>query len=183
MPGYATLTAAWNSTTLPAGVTGTPLTAQMSPQAKLAALQGWVLAGPMIDVPVGKVAGYLMRNGKEAGLASYATTPPTGASPVAVGAAKMLVQMCNNQSPVTSFEMSDPTTAGEVEAMLTALVADTNTGLTATDQTVIIGYATGPTLPWAQTPAAEGGGDLPGQLSAMDLTAAGLATSQDFPGA
>lgn len=48
MDGWATLRAAWNGVTQPpAGVTGTALTAQMTTQQKLDAVNAWTIDGPL----------------------------------------------------------------------------------------------------------------------------------------
>ena len=68
MAYYDALIAKW--ATLPSGDT----TAQ-----KLAALNALTVAGPIVDVSVSAVVGYLGLNGKLSGLIKYAANPPATA--------------------------------------------------------------------------------------------------------
>lgn len=148
MVDYTSLIAAWNSNELPSGIVGIPLTSEMTIDQKLAAINGWKIPGPDVDVPVSKIAGYLMRTGKWIQLATFATSPPEGANPIAIAGAKMLTQICSNQSPITTFEMSDSTTASQIRAMLTAIIEENTPGLTLNDQNTILAYAAGPLQEW-----------------------------------
>lgn len=184
---YTALSAAWNAATaggyLPAGVTGTAITTAMTPQQKLAAMQGWAVAGPRVDVPVGSVAGYLFTNLKISALRAYATTPPAGSNVETVEIANLLVMIASNQAPIQSFLTSQQAQYTALQNMLGMLAADASTGITTADVTALLALSNGPALEWDITSVATGGAGLPGKLSAMDLTAAKLATSTDFPGA
>lgn len=138
------------------------------------------IPGLSVDVHVSKVAGYLMRTGKLIGLEAYAKSPPDKSDPVAVGGAMMLSAICSNQSPLTIFEMSDPTVAAQLEKMLSAIVADPNTGLDEKDQAAIIGLSRGVPLIWHNTPIAAGGAGLTGDyVNGWDLYSAGLISAAD----
>lgn len=184
---YTTLTAAWNAATasgyLPSGVSGTAITTAMTPQQKLAAMQGWTVAGPTQDVSIAQVVGYLAIAGKLTALQSYAANPPSGAAASGVQAAKDFTTLLS-LGGTTTIAMSEASIASGVEALLAALVADTtNSGITATDQTNLLALAASAPQRWDRTPVAQGGAGLPGSLSATDLILAGLATTATFPGA
>ena len=184
---YTALTAAWNGTPLPylpAGVSGTALASGMTAPQKLAAMQGWTVAGPMQDVTVAQVVGYLAIAGKLTALKAYAATasPTAGTNAAGVTAANDLMTLLG-LGGATPIQMSQPSIAAGVEALLAALVADTaNSGIAASDQTALLALAQGAAVPWWKATVAAGGAGLSG-LTEMDLTAAGLATSADFQGA
>jgi hypothetical protein len=173
---YSALVAAWNATGLPAGVTGTALTSEMTPQQKLAAIQGWVVAGPTQDVTPGQVTMYLASQMKLTSLRNYSQTasPIAGANAAGVNAALDLFEMLT----VPAIKMSDPTIAAGVEMLLAAMVADTaNSGITATDQANLLALGAGPSIPWWQSIG------LASPITPMDLTAAAITTPSEFPGA
>jgi hypothetical protein len=184
---YATLQAAWNAAMasgyLPSGVSGTAITTAMTAQQKLAAIEGWTVAGPVQDVTVAQVVGYLAIAGKLTALQSYAASPPSGAAASGVAAAKdfMTLLALGGSTPIA---MSEAQIAAGVETLLAALVADsTNSGIAASDQTALLALAQGAPQRWDRTPVAQGGAGLPGTLCATDLILAGLATTATFPGA
>ena len=77
MGDYGALIAAWNSATQPpTGVTGTALTSGMTTAQKLAAVNGWTVPGPNVDVQPAQVARYLALSLKLTPLLKYAQSPP-----------------------------------------------------------------------------------------------------------
>lgn len=163
MAYYDALVAAWNSTTQPpANVTGTGLSSSMTTAQKLAALNGWAVAGPNVNVNVSAVVGYLGLNGKLSALAKYAASPPATAAGVA-GQELLAIINCPN---APAFQTSNPTVYQTIEGMLTTLAGDANSGISSTDVTNLLALAA-TTVPWWQ---ANGYGR---PISMDDLTAAG----------
>lgn len=113
---------------------------------KLGIINSLTAPGPIVDVPVSSVVGYLAFNGKLAGLLDYAAAPPSGAVPMAVIAAKELSAYISSPN-APHFGMSNPANYAVVSSFLDALVSDPNTGLTATDKTNILALASS-VLPW-----------------------------------
>jgi hypothetical protein len=123
-------------------------------------------------VPASFVAAYLDVYSNPIALASFATNPPSNdTNTTAILAARLLTNILNGQSLVKSFDMSNPTESTRIQAMLTALVADSNSGLVAADQTAILNMAM---VPRHNAPVAIGGLGLPGNaVNAWDLFNAG----------
>jgi hypothetical protein len=166
---YGALIAAWGSPTqLPAGVTGTLLNG-LSQALKIAAVNGWTVAGPTQDVSGGAVLGYLALSGKLASLETYAGSPPTGSItgfPQAVMAAKQLITLLSYPS-FTGFQTSNTTVYATVSNFLSLLAADAASGITSTDVAALLSL-TATTIPWWQSVG------LTSPISAGDLAAAGL---------
>jgi hypothetical protein len=166
---YTALKSAWNATGVPSGVTGTPLASGMTAAEKLAAIQGWTVAGPSVDVPVSEVVAYLAIQGKLTALKAYAATasPTAGTNQAGVTAAADLLIVLGTAA-ITTMRMSDPAIAAGIEALLSALVADSaNSGITTADQTALLALAA-TTMPWWQTAGLKSAPNL------NDLAAAGL---------
>ena len=146
MAYYDTLIAAWNSTTLPAGVTGTPLSASMTTAQKLAAINSWTVVGPYQDVTPSSVVAYLALNVKLAGLINYAKSPPATAAGIAASELIALLGMGTN---APSFAMSNPSVFTTISTMLNAVAADPNSGLASADVANLLALAA-TTMPWWQ---------------------------------
>jgi hypothetical protein len=148
---YTALMAAWASTALPTGVSGTPLSSGMTTAQKLAAVNGWTVAGPAVDVQVSSVVGYLGLNAKLSVLQTYATTAvagTNGATTQSVTAARELMAIidCPN---APSFQMSSAEVYSTIQGMLSALEGDSNSGITGSDATALLGLSAS-TEPWWQ---------------------------------
>ncbi|HZT90279.1 MAG TPA: hypothetical protein VFA12_20230 [Stellaceae bacterium] len=162
---YTALKTAWNSSTQPpSGVTGTALIGSMTNQQKADAINGWVVAGSKVDVPIGSVIAYLALQGKLTGLQTYVAG--TGQQPQSLVAAKELLTLLSTPS-ITSFQMSNPATGTAVENFLNALAADSASGIVAADVTALLAMAD-TTVLWR---VANGYAD---PITIMDLEAAGL---------
>jgi acetylornithine deacetylase/succinyl-diaminopimelate desuccinylase-like protein len=155
---YAALIAKWDT------LTGT--TAE-----KLAAINALVVAGPTLDVPVSALVGYLGLNLKLAKLQAYAANPPSGSGPEAVAVAQEVISLIASPN-APGFGTSDPAILATVTALLEALVADANTGLTSADQAAILALAA-TSVPWWQASVADGGAGLSSPVTQADLDAAG----------
>jgi hypothetical protein len=118
------------------------------------------------------IAAYLDVHSNPIALAAFAANPPSGdTNTTAILAARLLTNIINGQSLVKQFDMSDPTTSATVQGMLAALVADTNSGLTAANETAILTMAA---VPRHSAPVALGGLGLSGNtVNAWDLFNAG----------
>jgi hypothetical protein len=141
---------------------------------KLAAINALTVAGPIVDVRVSAVVGYLGVNAKMSGLQSYAANAvagQNGATTTSVIAARELVAIMNCPN-APAFQMSNPTIYAAMETMLEALVADSTSGITAGDQAALLALAA-TSIPWWSAPVAQGGGGLSGPISEADLEAAG----------
>lgn len=166
---YDALKAAWgNPTQLPAGVTGTLLNGLAQAQ-KIAAVNGWTVAGPAQDVSGGAVLGYLALSGKLASLQLYAASPPTGSItgfPLAVMAAKQLITLLSFPS-FTGFQTSQAAVLSAVTNFLSLLASDPASGIVMADVNALLAL-TATILPWWQSSG------LTSPISAGDLAAAGL---------
>jgi hypothetical protein len=163
---YAPIIAVWNTNTLPVGVTSncTPLANTMTTQQKLDAVNGWVVPGPMVDVPVGPVIAYLAITGKLLVLEGYAASPPPGSNTLTVAAVTMFSKIANSQMPINSFQMSNTVIATALTGMMELMAADANTTISNTDVAAILGMAS-TYIPWWVSQG------FPSQLSVMDLEA------------
>lgn len=170
MANYAALIAAWNSTALPSGVNaaGTPLSSSMTSAQKLAAVNGWTVAGPNVDVPVSAIVGYLGLNAKLATLIKYAATAPATEAGVA-GAELIAVIQCPN---APGFRTSQASVLATLQTMLSALAGDVNSGIAAGDVTALLALAA-TTMAWWQAPTAQNGAGLTSPVTEADLEAAG----------
>jgi hypothetical protein len=174
MADYTTLIAFW--ATLPQPQPGDTTTIASN----LAAINSKTINAPNVDVPVSNVAAYLFQNLKISQLKTYISAPPAGSNPEAVEIANLLVLIVTNQAPFPSFKTSIPSNYTALEGMLAMLVSDSNTGIVTEDQEAIVAMATGPSLVWHNTPTAEGGAGLSGDLvNAWDLFLAGLINESD----
>jgi hypothetical protein len=138
MAYYDALVAQW--ATLPAGDT----TAQ-----KLAAINAMTVAGPNVDVKVSAVVGYLGVNAKMSGLQKYAATAVAGtgnATAESVMAANELVAIMNCPN-APDFQMSNTAVYAAMAGMLAALVSDSASGITSSDQAALLALAA-TTTPW-----------------------------------
>lgn len=166
---YDALVAAWSALPQPSSDTDTATVLS-----NLATLNARTVPGPARDVSAAEVVGELALDGSLLAIEAYAAAPPAGANAVAVAGAKLLTQIAMNQSPITSFRMSDPTTAAKLAAMLDAMVADATSGLTAANRDAVVALSQ-TTLPWRNAPVASGGAGLTGsRINAWDLVGAGL---------
>lgn len=169
---YAALIAAWNGTTQPpTGVTGMALTSTMTTAEKITAVNGWTVAGPNQNVSIASVIRYLGLNLKLAGLQRYASAALASTATLTeaqvAGSEFAAVLACPNAAP---FQAGD---AASIEALLTEIASDSNSGLTTTDVTNLMAlFAT--TTPWWQAPVANGGGGLSSPVGLPDCQAAGI---------
>ena len=162
---YSNLIAAWNApTTPPAGVTGASL-AGLATAAKIAAVNGWTVAGPAKDVSASSVLGYLALQGKLSMLQIYAAGAPTTGRSAAQVAACELVALFTLPS-FTGFQMSNPAVYAACGGFLSALTLDAVSGIVAADVTNILALAA-TTAPWWESAG------LSSPISAADLDAAG----------
>ena len=166
---YSHLVAAWNSTALPSGVTGTPLGSAMTTAQKLAAINAWTMAGPTADVQPSQVVAYLALNGRLAALLKYAATPPGTAAGLAAANLAAVLAMGTN-APV--FNTSQANVYAAIEAMLNALISDASSGLIADDASNLLALAQ-TRIPWWQASVAAGGAGLTSLITSDDLVAAG----------
>ena len=104
------------------------------------------MLGPIVDVSVSAVVGYLGLNGKLFGLIKYAATPPATAAGIS-GAELVAIINCPN---APAFVMSNATTYATVQGMLNALAGDSNSGITTTDAANLLALAQTPQIPWCQ---------------------------------
>ncbi len=105
-----------------------------------------------VDVSVQSIAGYLGTNMKLEALIQWATSPPSGASPVSISAAQELAFACQNPGSVPVFEMSNPAVAAQMQTALTAIVSpgsNISGPITAADQSAILGLAQSTSPQWA----------------------------------
>jgi len=162
MIDYAPLVAAWKMIGLPAGVSGTSITAKMTDADKLAAINDWQVAGPIVDIPVQQLLAEIEISTAIFALETFATGQPDGTQPhdSALMAAWLLIgkpgsvvpgALANPNSPL--FKTSDPKTFATLKGMLDALLAielatPNTTGITQTVNDSILAMTVGPTLAW-----------------------------------
>ena len=170
MAYYTALIAAWGSTTLPAGVTGTPLVSGASAVSNLALLNAWTVAGPNVDVPVSSVVAYLGNVLKLPGLNGYATAAAAvaPASRTEAQLAGMELVELFGMPDAPAFKTSVASEYTLLEGMLTAIAGDSASGLTTADVTALMALAA-TTIPWWQSVG------MTSPVSPNDLSAAGLA--------
>jgi len=163
MAYYASLVAEWATITT---ANPTYTTAQ-----KLAAINALTVPGPTIDVQASTVLGYMMLNMKLGVLQAYATTPPNGSSANIIALVRELL-VTFTYPAFDTFETSNVVTYSAVNTMLEAMASDTNTGITSTDVSNIMGLAQ-TSLPWWAATVAQGGGGLTSPVGDPDLESAG----------
>ncbi len=155
MAYYTALITAWNGATQPpAGVTGTGLTAGMTTQQKIDAVNGWTMTGTVptsfftTGDQVFNCVNYTefkaLTATQQANLLAMLTTP-----------GKLLGGSANNTS------------------LLVGMVLDFFAAGTVT-RTALLALAKGTVLPWWQVPVASNGGGLSGPVSLADTQKAGL---------
>lgn len=153
MAYYTNLIAAWNSATQPpAGVAGTALTG-LSTAAKLAAVNGWTVAGPNVDVQVSAIVGVLMLGGAYLPLSAFAATAATGnqTHDSALSSAKMLMAWITVPN-APAAQMSNPTVFAQISGMAAAVLAQEtastgSTGFTQAVHDALIALSA-TTVPW-----------------------------------
>lgn len=172
MAYYTALIAAWNGATQPpAGVTGTALTG-LSTAAKIAAINGWTVAGPNVDVPVSAIVGSLMLGGAYLPLSVFVAGATNGNTThdSALSAAKMLMAWITVPN-APAAQMSNPTVFAEISGMASAvLVQETatpgSTGFTQAVHDALIALSA-TTKPWWQA------NNYSSPIGTGDLSAAG----------
>jgi hypothetical protein len=151
MPSGVTtaLQAVWSLTALPTDASGDAFADGDTAAQKLVKLNAWTVAGPKQDVPFSSVIGYLGLQGKTAMLQAFAKTAQAVESgsqtPAQVAAISLVSTLANPNAQV--FRTADDTVYAAIGTMLTALVSDEGTGLTADDKTALLALADS-TLPW-----------------------------------
>ena len=173
MGHFDPLVAVWTMTGLPAGVSGTPLAAGMTADAKRTAVNAWTIAGPPRDVPPVKVAALLLLDQTYQKIEAFAATAATGVPThdAALAAAQTLMIWLEKQQDVIIM-MSDPAVYAVVQAMGNAIVAQETatpgtTGFTQSVLDALLALAA-TTVPWWQSVG------LTSAVSADDCVVAGL---------
>ena len=166
MTDYSALISAWNLSSatpgaLPHGVVGTSLHG-LSTAAKIEAVNGWTVHGPLQDVDATEVLGYLALAGKLAQLQTYAKTPP--ATSAGVAASEFFALLSTPSFSV--FRTSLPAVYSGVSTWLNDWAQDPATGVTTGDVAAILDMAA-TTTPWWQVSS------LSGPISDPDLQNAG----------
>lgn len=170
MEYYDALKAAWNSTQLPAGVVGTALTAQMSISERLEAINGWLVAGPRVNIPVAQIIRYLSTKRKLALVLRYGANPP---QTEAGSCAAELCALLSLGTAAPPFMTSHDDDHAAFCGMLKAISSDPNSGLAQGDADAIAALADR-TIPWTSAPVAAGGAGLNSIVSGGDLVGAAL---------
>jgi hypothetical protein len=151
MAYYTALITAWNGATQPpAGVTGTALTGGMTTAQKLAAVNGWTIAGPAIPmvIPTYKI---------------YNLIDPTEFSAL-TAANQQLVR------DILGMGTIDGSPGTAVRARIVAIFTNAS-GATRVALAALAATYDSPQIPWATAP---GGGGLNVMVQLSDVTAAGL---------
>lgn len=150
MAFYDALVTAWNdgATSLPSGASGSLFQAGDTTAKKIAKVNAWTVAGPLIDVPVSAVEGYLSLSGALTAMEDWLGTSP--APGIARTAAKELLRTVASPH-VTVFRTSDPATYAALQGMLGALSASPPALLTSDQVAALLAMANGPSMPWVQS--------------------------------
>lgn len=107
---------------------------------KIAAINAEMVDGPMQDVTVSAITGYLALNLKLAPLIDYAEHPPSGAVPSSLIAARNLVAVFRLPQP-PAFGTSNSAIYAALGAALDAIIADPLSGLTQADGVALMALA------------------------------------------
>lgn len=136
---------------------------------KLASVNALTVAGPNVDVQPAQVVRYLAINLKLATLLKYAQSAPSTEAGACAAELAAVLGMGVNAPPFYTSQAAD---YAALQAMLTALSSDTNSGLIAADVTALLALAS-TTIPWWKATVVNSGGGLSGLVSQADLAAAG----------
>lgn len=165
---YTALKTAWGTTGLPSGVTGTALASGMTPQQKLAAINGWTVAGPRLKASRGDVRQTfdLMVNasGVPAWEAIEANQTGSAGLNIACRAALRLRDAPGDYPPIDC-------TDALLQGQLAALVAGSVLTQAQMDQITALSPVT--TIAWCEANGYPFSG-LNGNLNMNDVAAAGL---------
>jgi hypothetical protein len=177
MAYYDALVTAWNNATQPPpGITGTGLTGGMTTAQKLAAVNGWTVAGPNRDVLVTSVVSYLSLRGLLTGIEDWllqvAPPPNVPANLVMARVAPKELLRVFNMPQITTFQMSDAVVYAQIKALLDALAANPPALLSAQNEADLLALASA-AIPWWQATITQGGAGLNSPVSMNDLAAAG----------
>lgn len=149
---YTTLIAVWNTTTLPAGVTGAALVATDTDAQKLVKLNAWTVVGPAgkMIVPSYIVIGAIVES-------EYAVLTAAQQNYLELLLSCVTIDVSagtNTRAALTSIFGSSTTTRANFAAI--AATFDTTT------------------IPWWEATVAQGGAGLASPISEADVLAAGL---------